>query len=361
MATRMQQRRGTSEQWTTVNPVLAEGEIGLETDTNKFKIGNGTTAWATLGYASLSSADLANYATEEYVDGAVSALVGAAPGLLDTIQELSAALGNDENFAITVTNAIAAKPDSISELDDVILSTPTPDDVLQWNGSAWVNATPPIGPEGPPGPAGADGVNGVDGVPGSPGTDGADGLSAYQIALNAGFLGTEQDWLDSLVGADGADGSSVTYMGYYDSGVTYNKGDVVEVTVPSSSQNPYPPQPLYVSLIPNNLGNDPESQPTAWAFLVNNISQEAMGNKQNVVTGVTDLEISYLDGVTSNIQTQLDSKSPLAGSTSITTVGTVTNATSPTAAGSKGLRNITISTSAPSGGADGDVWMKYIN
>lgn len=108
MATRMQQRRGTSEQWTTVNPVLAEGEIGLETDTNKFKIGNGTTAWATLGYASLSSADLANYATEEYVDDAVSALVGAAPGLLDTIQELSSALGDDENFATNITNSINA-------------------------------------------------------------------------------------------------------------------------------------------------------------------------------------------------------------------------------------------------------------
>jgi len=37
--------------WAQVNPVLAEGEIGFETDTGKFKIGNGATAWNSLTYA----------------------------------------------------------------------------------------------------------------------------------------------------------------------------------------------------------------------------------------------------------------------------------------------------------------------
>ena len=36
--------------------------------------------------------------------------------------------------------------------------------------------------------------------------DGVDGASAYQVALNNGFVGTETDWLNSLVGANGADG-----------------------------------------------------------------------------------------------------------------------------------------------------------
>jgi hypothetical protein len=78
------------------------------------------------------------------------------------------------------------------------------------------------------------------------------------------------------------------------------------------------------------------------------------------VSAVTATQLGHVSGVTSAIQTQLDGKSPLAGSTSITTVGTVTNATSPTAAGSTGLRRITISTAAPSGGADGDVWLRYV-
>jgi hypothetical protein len=46
----MQQRRGTSEQWTLSNPVLAAGEFGVETDTNKFKVGNGVNTWGDLEY-----------------------------------------------------------------------------------------------------------------------------------------------------------------------------------------------------------------------------------------------------------------------------------------------------------------------
>lgn len=44
-------RRGTATQWTTANPVLAAGEIGLETNTNRTKYGDGTTAWSSLPYS----------------------------------------------------------------------------------------------------------------------------------------------------------------------------------------------------------------------------------------------------------------------------------------------------------------------
>jgi hypothetical protein len=50
MAIKMQQRRGTAAEWTSANPTLAAGEIGFETDTNKFKIGDGSTIWASLKY-----------------------------------------------------------------------------------------------------------------------------------------------------------------------------------------------------------------------------------------------------------------------------------------------------------------------
>lgn len=53
---------------------------------------------------------------------------------------------------------------------------------------------------------GAQGIQGVDGAEGINGTDGADGFSAYQIALNNNFIGTEADWLLSLTGADGING-----------------------------------------------------------------------------------------------------------------------------------------------------------
>jgi hypothetical protein len=48
--TQIQQRRGTAASWTSTNPTLAAGEIGFETDTNRFKIGTGSTAWASLNY-----------------------------------------------------------------------------------------------------------------------------------------------------------------------------------------------------------------------------------------------------------------------------------------------------------------------
>jgi hypothetical protein len=43
-------RRGTAAQWTASNPILAEGEMGLETDTRKFKVGTGVGAWNSLQY-----------------------------------------------------------------------------------------------------------------------------------------------------------------------------------------------------------------------------------------------------------------------------------------------------------------------
>lgn len=56
VVTAIQVRRGTASQWTSANPTLAAGEWGLETDTLKTKIGNGSTAWSSLAYATGSVA-----------------------------------------------------------------------------------------------------------------------------------------------------------------------------------------------------------------------------------------------------------------------------------------------------------------
>lgn len=53
---------------------------------------------------------------------------------------------------------------------------------------------------------GVDGKDGVNGLPGRDGIDGTDGKSAYIIAVEHGFTGTENEWLQSLKGADGKDG-----------------------------------------------------------------------------------------------------------------------------------------------------------
>jgi len=48
--TRFKLRSDTAANWTAANPVLLAGEIGVETDTRRYKIGDGTTAWAGLSY-----------------------------------------------------------------------------------------------------------------------------------------------------------------------------------------------------------------------------------------------------------------------------------------------------------------------
>ncbi|AYR01835.1 tail fiber protein [Synechococcus phage S-P4] len=51
MANRIQLRRGGSAEWTNSNPVLAQGEIGLELNTGRFKIGDGVSNWSNLRYS----------------------------------------------------------------------------------------------------------------------------------------------------------------------------------------------------------------------------------------------------------------------------------------------------------------------
>jgi len=167
MAVRIQIRRDTASNWFNTNPILLNGELGIETDTLKFKVGNGT-AWNSItdyanvplsylttyisglkgavnGLASLDAsskvpdtqiattiarqsavsthtsattsvhgiADTAALATKTYADTAaataVTNIINTAPGTLDTLNELAAALANDPSFASTVTTSIALK------------------------------------------------------------------------------------------------------------------------------------------------------------------------------------------------------------------------------------------------------------
>ena len=73
------------------------------------------------------------------------------------------------------------------------------------------------GADGVPGHNGADGKNGVDGI------NGSDGKSAYIIAVEHGFSGTETEWLQSLKGADGKDGITPDMSDYA------TKADIAEL------------------------------------------------------------------------------------------------------------------------------------
>ena len=62
--------------------------------------------------------------------------------------------------------------------------------------------------QGEKGDTGAQGLQGAAGANGKDGINGTNGLSAYQIAVSNGFIGTEQQWIVSLKGATGATGAT---------------------------------------------------------------------------------------------------------------------------------------------------------
>jgi hypothetical protein len=114
MATRMQQRRGTAAQWTAANSVLAAGEIGFETDTGKFKIGDGTNTWSSISYFQDTTDLSGSYIplTQKAANNGVATLdasgqvpvnqlgniIDGAPDALNTLNELAAALGDNADF-----------------------------------------------------------------------------------------------------------------------------------------------------------------------------------------------------------------------------------------------------------------------
>ena len=71
MANRIQLRRGGAQEWANANPILAQGELGIELDTGRFKIGDGVTAWNTLRYERPieSTSNTANTLVQRDTDG----------------------------------------------------------------------------------------------------------------------------------------------------------------------------------------------------------------------------------------------------------------------------------------------------
>lgn len=97
---RIQVRRGTAAEWTSVNPTLAAGELGVETDTRKIKIGTGSTAWTSLSYIAADSPAITEIA-QDAIDQALSMGSGLTKSYNDNTNTIS--LGVDTN--VIATNA----------------------------------------------------------------------------------------------------------------------------------------------------------------------------------------------------------------------------------------------------------------
>lgn len=77
--------------------------------------------------------DLSGYATKSYVSQEINDLIGGAPGTLDTLKEIAEALGNNPNFATTVTEMINKIGLRVDKVEDRVVSL---EDMFEWDKSA---------------------------------------------------------------------------------------------------------------------------------------------------------------------------------------------------------------------------------
>jgi cytoskeletal protein CcmA (bactofilin family) len=132
---RIQVRRGTAAEWTSVNPTLAAGEMGVETDTRKIKVGTGNTAWTSLSYIASDSPAITEIA-QDAIDQALSMGSGLTKSYNDNSNTIS--LGIDTNVIATnsyVDNAVGGLQNTVTS-DYVLLA-----DVGNAGGPAKLDAT----------------------------------------------------------------------------------------------------------------------------------------------------------------------------------------------------------------------------
>lgn len=163
MATIIQLRRDTAANWASVDPTLDAGEIGIETDTRKIKIGNGSTVWTNLSYAKsdisdLSVNDLSDVVVTSATNGQVlkyngTNWVNAADSTGTTINAINdigdvtitsvsegQVLKYNGSAWINAADSTGTSINALDDIGDVTITSVSNGQVLQWNGTAWVNA-----------------------------------------------------------------------------------------------------------------------------------------------------------------------------------------------------------------------------
>ena len=412
MAIRIQLRRDTAANWVSNNPTLREGEIGIETDTLKFKIGNGSSTWTSItNYANVTPSGLTN-SLSDYILVADQGNPGG-PAELDSngdliIPENAIILWNDAAYDYTTTlaatqptaNRTITFPNStgtVALTSDLTpyaplagatftgnIQVPT---AITFEGATadsyetTVQATDPT----------ADRTITIPDITGTIVTTGDTGtvtntmlagsiannklanssvtINGYEIALGASAsYGTDnigegttnlyftneraQDAVAQALAngthtnitvsySDNDNAISLTGAQTYNdemardaigaaltggSGITVtpnDNADTITVAVDSSIATKTYADNAVSTGISNLIASAPSALDTLnelAAALGNDANfsttvTNALAGKQDKVTGVSDTEISYLDGVTSAIQTQIDAKAPSASPT----------------------------------------------
>lgn len=218
MAVKIQFRRDTALAWSTVNPILSQGEAGFEFDTGRFKVGNGLSPWNSLPYSSGVTGPTGPSVTGPTgPTGAASTVTGptgqqgplgptgpqgitgptgatgaigatgptgsvgptgptGATGAASTVTGPTGATGaqGPQGVPITLKGSVAAVvnlPASDNVTNDAYI-VDADGDIYVWNGTAWYSAGQIVGATGPSGPVGDTGPTGPQGDVGPTGPSG---------------------------------------------------------------------------------------------------------------------------------------------------------------------------------------------
>jgi hypothetical protein len=214
----------------------------------------------------------------------------------------------------------------------------------------------PQGEAGPQGPKGDTGPQGEIGLTGNNGIQGVDGKSAYQVATDNGFVGTEQEWLDSISlsffieQVDTNGNATETYAGI--STLQFDQDSGFDVTNPSSGV-------AKVAMNSTFKFWEIDDVQTLTAVGLDTVNFKSGNNIVISGNGSQQPQEITISADLSDIQSQIDNFSALPSQTDnagkvLTTDGTDASWTSLNTA-----ITFTNSTSLPSGGSNGDVWFVY--
>lgn len=207
MATRMQQRRGTAAQWSSANPILAAGEIGFESDSGEFRIGDGINHWADLPPFK-NIVDLGGN-LDDYVP---IAIMGVADGVATLDGDGQVYLNQLENFASVTTNV-----HGIADTANLITQTQLDATVVDTLSDAAADATTK---------ANTAQSNAETTASGYVSTHASDTTSVHGISDTSALV--------TLTGTQTLTGKTISAA---DNSVTINLADVVDVTASASELN----------------------------------------------------------------------------------------------------------------------------
>ncbi len=197
-SSQIQIRRGTASSWASINPTLAAGEMGYETDTNLIKIGDGTTDWNGLSYFSGYGGSTGPTGTSG-VTGSTGPTGLQGPTGPTGIAGSAGSQGPTGNTGATGLQGSAGSTGATGS-DGAVGPTGST------GPSGTVGPTGPTGADGVTGPTGSIGPTGSTGSTGSFGPNGATGAQGYPGSGITGATGPAGD--TGPTGVSGSTGST---------------------------------------------------------------------------------------------------------------------------------------------------------